>query len=63
VVYLNDDEYKTLVDERKAKAAKNTQDQNSKQSLTGEQRHAAPRLLSPHLIDNESSDDAADPYF
>ena len=27
VVYLNDDEYKTLVDERKAKAAKNTQDQ------------------------------------
>jgi hypothetical protein len=27
VVYLNDDEYKTLVEERKAKAAKNTQDQ------------------------------------
>jgi hypothetical protein len=27
VVYLTDDEYKTMVDERKAKAAKNTQDQ------------------------------------
>jgi hypothetical protein len=27
VVYLNDDEYKALVDERKAKAAKSTQDQ------------------------------------